>query len=601
MKSRHARRSRHSLVAVRPRVSGYAADLMASIPGSATSVVYRRPIRRLLRAYLVTARVVLSYAVFSLRRRLRGPEQAADLAERIHRKNARRVLAAIVDLKGLFIKIGQLISVMANLLPDAFRKELEALQDSVPPRPFSEVEVRLRDELGGRAPQEIFAGFEEHPVASASIGQVHVARLRSGEKVAVKIQYPGIETIVATDLRALRRIVQVVSWLLPDWGWHAIHAEVKRMVLAELDYRQEAEAMQEIAKNFTGREDVLIPRVIAEYSTARVLTTQWMDGLKVGDIVGIEAAGIDRTLAARSCIEAYCKQIFVDGVYHADPHPGNLLLVPTPSGPPTLVFLDFGATARISPAMRKGIVTFLQGAVTRDVGRIVMAMKSMGFISRHADHEVFDRVIQHFYEHFREHMHFRRFSTGTISAGLDLRGQISTLLDLRQLDVSLSDLRDAFHVPREWVLLERTLLLLLGVCTTLAPELNPAEVIQPYVDRFILGERKEWSETVLETAREAALSAFALPTEFGRYLNLATRGDIEIRVRHFEASAERLYSLGHQLLWGFLGAVSFCLSVVYEGRRQYFEQATAQSVAGFFLALLLWSLYRGRLFRRRNR
>jgi ubiquinone biosynthesis protein len=574
---------------------------MADLPGSARSGAYRRPIRRLLRAYRVTARVVLSYAILSLRQRLRGRAQAAELAERIHRKNARRVLAAIVDLQGLFIKVGQLISVMANLLPDAFRKELETLQDSVPPRPFSEVAIRLRDELGGLSPREVFAEFEEQPVASASIGQVHVARLRSGEKVAVKIQYPGIETIVETDLHALRRIVQVMSWLLPDWGWHAIHAEVKRMVLAELDYRQEAEAMQEIAKNFAGREDVLIPRVITQYTTTRVLTTQWMDGVKIGDIEGIEAAGINRELAGRLCIEAYCKQIFVDGVYHADPHPGNLLLVPKPSGPPTLVFLDFGATARISPALRKGIVTFLQGAVTRDVNRIVTSMKSMGFISRHADHEVFDRVIQHFYEHFREHMHFRGFSTGTISAGLDLRGQISTLFDLRQLDVSLSDLRDAFHVPREWVLLERTLLLLLGVCTTLAPELNPAEVIQPYVDRFILGERKEWSETVLETAREAALSAFALPSEFGRYLNLATRGDIEIRVRHFEASAERLYSLGHQLLWGFLGAVSFCLSVVYEGRHQYFQQATAQSVSGAFLALLLWSLYRGRQLRRRNR
>jgi ubiquinone biosynthesis protein len=463
---------------------------MAPTPGAVRAAAHRRPIRRLLRAYLVTARVVLSYAFFSLRRRLRGRQQVTLLAEQVHRKNARRVLATILDLQGLFIKFGQLISVMANLLPDAFRKELETLQDSVPPRPFSEVEVRLREELGGKAPQEVFADFEAQPVASASIGQVHIARLRSGEKVAVKIQYPGIETIVATDLHALRRIFQVVGWLLPDWGWNVIHSEIQKTVLAELDYRQEAEAMVAIASNFAGRKDVVIPRVLAEYSTARVLTTQWMDGVKVGDIDGIKAAGIDRMAAGRLCIEAYCKQIFVDGVYHADPHPGNLLLVPNPSGGPTLVFLDFGATARISPGMRKGIVSFLQGAVTRDVGRIVSAMKEMGFISRHADPEVFDRVIQHFYEHFRSQMRFRQFSTGTISAGLDLRGQISTLLDLRDLNVSLADLRDAFHVPSEWVLLERVLLLLLGVCTTLAPELNPAEVIQPYVDHFILGERK---------------------------------------------------------------------------------------------------------------
>jgi predicted unusual protein kinase regulating ubiquinone biosynthesis (AarF/ABC1/UbiB family) len=573
---------------------------MAPTPGAVRAAAHRRPIRRLLRAYLVTARVVLSYAFFSLRRRLRGRQQVALLAEQVHRKNARRVLAAILDLQGLFIKFGQLISVMANLLPDVFRKELETLQDSVPPRPFSEVEVRLREELGGKAPQEVFASFEAQPVASASIGQVHIARLRSGEKVAVKIQYPGIETIVAIDLQALRRIFQVVGWLLPDWGWNVIHSEIQKTVLAELDYRQEAEAMAAIAGNFAGRKDVVIPRVLAEYSTARVLTTQWMDGVKVGDIDGIKAAGIDRMAAGRLCIEAYCKQIFVDGVYHADPHPGNLLLVPNASGGPTLVFLDFGATARISPGMRKGIVSFLQGAVTRDVGRIVSAMKEMGFISRHADPEVFDRVIQHFYEHFRSQMRFRQFSTGTISAGLDLRGQIATLLDLRQLNISLFDLRDAFHVPSEWVLLERTLLLLLGVCTSLAPELNPAEVIQPYVDRFILGERKEWSETVLETAREAALSAFALPSELGRFLNLATRGDVQVRVRGLPESAEGLYALGHQLLWGFLGAVSFCVSVVYEGRGQYLEDTVARSVSVFFLLLMLGSLFRGRRVRKRK-
>jgi predicted unusual protein kinase regulating ubiquinone biosynthesis (AarF/ABC1/UbiB family) len=266
-----------------------------------------------------------------------------------------------------------------------------------------------------------------------------------------------------------------------------------------------------------------------------------------------------------------------------------------------LVFLDFGATARISPGMRKGIVSFLQGAVTRDVGRIVMAMKEMGFISRHADHEVFDRVIQHFYERFRSQMRFEKFSTGSLSSGLDLRGQIATLLDLRQLDVSLSDLRDAFHVPREWVLLERTLLLLLGVCTTLAPELNPAEVIQPYVDRFILGERKEWSETILETAREAALAAFALPSELGRFLNLATRGDIQVRVRRFEEFTDAFYALGHQLLWGFLAAVSFCVSVVYEGRGQVFEQRMALAGCAFLAVLLLGSLVRGRRVRRRKR
>ena len=160
------------------------------------SAGYRRPLRRLLRAYRVTLQIVLSYALLRVRRRFRSDEAAAELVQAVHRQNARRVLASIVELQGLFIKVGQLISVMANMLPEAFRKELQTLQDRVPPRPYEDIEARLVAELGGREPSQVFAQFDRTPVASASIVQVHVACLHSCEKVAVKVQYPGIETIV---------------------------------------------------------------------------------------------------------------------------------------------------------------------------------------------------------------------------------------------------------------------------------------------------------------------------------------------------------------------------------------------------------------------
>ena len=566
------------------------------------SAGYRRPLRRLLRAYRVTLQVVLSYWLLRMRRRFRGDEAAAELVQAVHRQNARRVLATIVELQGLFIKVGQLISVMANMLPEAFRKELETLQDRVPPRPYEDIEARLVAELGGREPSQVFAQFDRTPVASASIGQVHVASLHSGEKVAVKVQYPGIETIVKTDLGVIRRIFSLLRRFLPDWGWATIYRELREMVLAELDYQHEAAAIRAIAANFTNRKDVVIPRVIDEFSTERVLTTEWMTGIRVGDIETLDAAGVDRKQAARLCVEAYCKQIFVDGVYHADPHPGNLLLrpaAPGETGGPTVVFLDFGATARVSQGMRKGIVTFLQGAMTRDVGRIVASLKEMGFLARHADHEVFDRVVQHFYEHFRAQMRFEGFSLSNLK--IDPRAQLATLLDLRDLNVSLRDLTDAFVVPKEWVLLERTLLLLLGVCTTLDPEMDPSAVIQPYVDRFLLGEKKEWSEAMLDTLRESALSAFALPGELGRFLTLASRGDVEVRIRGIDAGVDALYALGQQLLWGFLGATAFSLSVVFEGRGEESARLISAGVAMVFGGLLLISLLRGRRLRKRRR
>jgi ubiquinone biosynthesis protein len=570
-------------------------------PGaSAGSYPHRRPWRRLLRAYLVTLVVSSSYVWLAFMSRLRSAEKVERLTQAAHRRNARRVERAIVELQGLFIKVGQLISIMANFLPEDFRRELQGLQDQVPPRPFRDIEARLREEFGGRPPTEVFAAFEPQPIASASIGQVHVARLRTGEKVAVKVQYPDIEEIVRTDLRALRRIFSVLGRFMPEWGFDTIYREIREMVLAELDYRQEALALQRIGANFKNRSEVLLPRVITDHSTARVLTTEWMTGTKAGDIAALAASGVDRKKAARIVVEAYCQQIFIDGIYHADPHPGNLLLRPGVDGAgPTLVFLDFGATAEVSQGMRKGLVSFLQGAMTRDTARIVAAMKEMGFISRRADPEVFDRVVEFFHDRFRSHVRIDGFSLKDIR--IESNDKLATLLDLRDLNVSLAEMRDAFHVPRDWVLLERTLLLLLGVCTTLDPEMNPVEAIQPYVEKFLLGEKKEWSDAVVEASREAALSALALPSELGRFLGLAAAGKLEVRARALDDGVQALYAVFQQLLWGALGGTATILAVIFDGRGQGTARAFAIAGAVVCAGLLLLALLRGGRFLRSRR
>lgn len=559
-------------------------------PTPATGVRLRQPGRRLWRAYSVTCLVVASYTWLRFRQWLAGRDAHAELEVAVHRRNARRIKQAIVELQGLFIKVGQLISIMANFLPEAFRVELEELQDKVPPRPFSEIEARLREAFGGRGPAEVFAHFEREAIASASIGQVHVARLHTGEQVAVKVQYPDIELIVRTDLRALSRIFQVLRWMLPNWGFETIYREIREMVLAELDYAREAEAMRRIADNFAGRDDVRVPRVLAEYSTARVLTTEWMPGFKVADPQALEAAGLDRRQVARLFVDAYCRQIFVDGFYHADPHPGNLLVQRLPDGRPVIVFLDFGATASLSQQMRRGILSFLQGAATRDTGRLVAAMKDMGFISRRADPAVFDRVIEYFHDRLRAEVLVEGFSLKDIK--FNPEEKLESLLDLRQMNVSLADLRDAFHVPKEWVLLERALLLLLGVCTTLDPEMNPTAVIKPYVERFLVGEKSDLSEAALQSTREAALSALALPGELRRFLTDAQMGKLHVQLGNLHDSARLLHNAAQQLLWGGLGASAVIVAVLFDGRGQL-EQRTwalrASALFGLLLARALWS------------
>ena len=340
--------------------------------------------------------------------------------------------------------------------------------------------------------------------------------------------------------------------------------------------------------------NVRFPRVVAEYSTARVLTTEWMEGVKVADLERLGAAGVDRRQTARVCVEAYCQQIFIDGLYHADPHPGNLLVqaAATPGASPTVVFLDFGATATVSEAMRRGMISFLQGAMTRDTTRIVAAMKDMGFLSRRANPEVFDRIVQYFHEKMRAQMSVEGFSLKNLS--FDADKSLSSLLDLRDLNVSLADLKDAFKIPKEWILLERTLLLLLGVCTTLDPEMDPTDVIQPYLERFLLGEKKQWSELVLEASREMALSALSLPGELQRFMDRAARGELEFRFRNLDENVRVLYSVGQQLLWGMLAAVAAVMAVVFDGRGQGTAKLGAEIAAGVFVALLILAWLGGR-------
>src|SRR5581483_11403926 len=316
-----------------------------------------------------------SYLSLRFQSRFRSPAAIDDLTRRKHLANARRIHRTISSLQGLFIKVGQLISIMTNFLPEEFRAELEGLQDRVPPRPYADVERRIREEFEGRAPSELFAEFDRRPVASASIGQVHRARLASGESVAVKVQYPDIEEIVRIDLRTLKRIFNIISWFIPYKGLDGIYREIRSMILQELDFRAEADNVERVAACFTGRRDVAFPQVRRELSTARILTTEWIDGVKVSDRARLASLGVDRGRLARMVVQAYCQQIFTDGLYHADPHPGNLLVKRAPSGEVTIVFIDFGAVAEVSPKMRRGMADLIQATLARDTPRLVQAMK----------------------------------------------------------------------------------------------------------------------------------------------------------------------------------------------------------------------------------
>ncbi len=535
---------------------------------------------RFVRAYSTTFLVIASYMWFAARARFFGRAWRDARVSDVHTRNARRVYSTILRLQGLFIKVGQLLSIMANFLPPEFRAELEALQDQVPPRPYAEIAERLESELGAR--MGAIATLDREPIASASLGQVHAARLVDGRKVAVKVQHRDIDRIVRLDLTTIRRILGIVQWFVPVQGLDAYYHQVKALLSQELDFALEADNIERIAKNFVNDPNVVFPFPARELCTKRILTTTYVEGVKVSDAAAIGALGVDKRDLAKRLVRLYCQMIFVDGVYHADPHPGNVLV----RSDGAIVLLDFGAVAELSPQMREGIPEFLEGVLRRDTDRLVKSLRKMGFISRTSDEAVSEKIIEYFHRRFQEEVRLDSFNLKDIR--IDPQRGFENLLDLRRMNIGLRELSGAFHIPKDWVLLERTLLLLYGSCSLLDPELNPVAIIQPYLRDFVLGNR-DFAQIAMEAVRDMAMSAMTLPEDMRRYLVKANRGEIEVRVRGLQDGARTIYVAGRQLIYTAIGLFA-AVEALESWRRHEAELARGfGGVAGAAAVLLVLS------------
>ena len=508
---------------------------------------------RFVRAYLTTFQVVFSYLWITMGGKLMGTTWMLQRMEGAHKRNARRVERTIVALQGLFIKVGQMLSIMANFLPEAFRSGLERLQDNVPPRPFDQIAERIQIEFG-RPVDEVFERFERRPIASASLGQVHEAYLKDGTHVAVKVQHKDIDEVCRLDLHTIRRIMQIVSFFFPIQGLDISYRQIKDMIGKELDFEGEANNIEQISAHFAHDDKVDFPKVVRRFSTGRVLTTTFVQGIKIGDLAGIDRAGIDRSELARRVVRTYCQMIFVDGVYHADPHPGNIMV--TKEG--QLILLDFGAVAELSQNMREGIPEFLEAALRRDTDKLIKSMRKMGFISKRSDAEVSEKVIEFLHDRFQEDIKLESFNLKDIK--VDPQRGFENLIDLRKMNIGLRELSGSFQVPQDWVLLERTLLLLTGVCTQLDPNMNPMEVVHPYLKEFVFGNR-DWAAIAVEAAKDMALRAITLPEDLHKYLNKAVRGELEVKVRDVREGARLVYAASRQVVYA-ASAIAFGISAL---------------------------------------
>jgi len=382
-----------------------------------------------------------------------------------HRSSARAIHRTALDLRGLILKGCQFLGSRADVLPREYVEVLSRLQDRVPARAFPVVRATVERELG-RPLETVFTSFGRRPIASASLAQVHEAELACGRRVAVKVQYPEIETLVRSDLANLRTLFRAVGMLERDFDLMPLVEELATYMPLELDFVNEAHNAEAMARRFAGRADLGFPEIVWEHTTRRVLVMGFVDGIKITDAEALDAAGIDRMAAARLLIECFAEQILVHGFFHADPHPGNLRVQATPDGP-RLVLLDFGLAKELPPRFRQGVLDFVTALFREDPRRAAEALVELGFETRDG-------------------------STGSLEAlarilldeGRELRRR--AFLDKRRLAAAGDEIQDIvrrnpiIRIPSHLVLVGRVLGLLSEVGRSLDAEVNLLEIVLPF-------------------------------------------------------------------------------------------------------------------------
>ena len=499
------------------------------------------PSYRKRKAYWTAFQVFISYAWLKLKSKFLGKSYYKRNIKKLHLKNADRAKNRIQELQGLFVKFGQLISNLSNVLPQEFRAPLEELQDHVNTKPYKEIEETIKKQLG-KKPFEIFSNFHKKPLAVASIGQVHRAEL-NGEQIVVKIQHQNIDTIAKADLQILKTLVKLHGYFMDMQGLDHTYNQVKQMIEEELDYAKEAESMQAISENLKEVPElrIKIPKVFPEHSTSKVLTTAFCEGSKIGKIDKLKTWNIDLDDIATRLIQLYCNMIVKDGFYHADPHPGNILV----NEQGEIILLDFGAVAQLTKASKKALPELLEGVVRNDTEQIINALNTMGFVGTDkASKKYIKKLINIFKEFLEEEVQFDglNFQNIQLNSGL---GSIASILN----KVDLKDVSNNIKIPKDYILLNRTLVLLMGNAFQLAPKLNAIDVARPYLRDHVSKSEYNFKDLIVKTFKSQIATGISLPGELSQFLKTANDSTLEDEMTEVNLTLQKIYFLGKQFLW----------------------------------------------------
>ncbi|PSP39909.1 hypothetical protein BRC71_00305 [Halobacteriales archaeon QH_7_65_31] len=447
------------------------------------------------------------------------------------RRRAQSLLDSLLTLGPTFIKLGQLLSTRPDVLPPEYIEEFEELQDRVPPAEWADAKQVLEADVG--PVDEAFDEFDTDAISGASLGQVHVAEL-DGEQVAVKIRRPGVESLVEADLWVITTLLPLLMRFVDDsrsFSMETLANEFSRVIRDEMDYRREREMLREIRASFEGDERLRIPAVYEAQSTERVLTMEYVPGTKINDVEGLDELDIDRTRLAETLQRVYLQMIVDDGVFHADPHPGNLAV--QPDG--TLVFYDFGMSDRVDPFIQEKIIDFYVGIARQDTDAVLDTLVSMGTLSPEADREVMSEVME--------------------LAIADARGEEIEQYRVQQIVTQIEDTLYEFplRLPPNLALVLRVATVVEGVCVTLDPEFDFITVATEY-----LGEEGYIEEGVRDAVRdtgaqlsETTQSLFRVPPKLEDVLDTVERGNLEATVE-FPEDPPMFRKLASRLIYGIL-------------------------------------------------
>ena len=431
---------------------------------------------RTLRAQLLLWSILGSYGLYWLLARLTGRAPLASWLDRLHVANARRLARGFTRLAGVYIKVGQVLSVIGTFLPRAFGEALEALQDQVPARPFATMTPRLLEAMGPNA-MDRFRQIDPVPVAAASLAQVHRATTHDGRQVAVKILYPAIERTIERDLSVFRTVMPVLEWLFPVTNLRRVLDQLATMLRHETDFANERRNLAAVRSMFADRQDVVIPEVVEELCAGSVLTMSFEQGCKITDLEALDRAGIDRTALARLLVDAYITMLMEHRQFHADPHPGNFLVRPGPE----LVILDFGAVETVSQDMTEGLKTAVAGVFSRDEQVVLDGLERMGFVSASGDRALLAEV-------GREYLLVLDQIKLTDFAQLD-PARFRELVGWNHLRGRLRGVMRSVQYPQGFFYVERAMILLFGLVGQLAPELGLPGLILPYATQALARRR----------------------------------------------------------------------------------------------------------------